>query len=50
MKRLDLDQIDQCQTKDQLASAGNDPNSLFKLVNTEISKDKILSMDVAKEA
>ena len=50
MKRLDLDQVDQCHTKEQLATAGNDPNSLFKHVNTELCKDKILSMDVANEA
>ena len=45
-----LDQVDQCHTKEQLANAGNDPNSLFKHVNTELCKDKILSMDVANEA
>ena len=51
MKRLDLDQVDQCQTKEQLATAGNsESNDLFKHVNTEICKDKILSMDVAHEA
>ena len=50
MKRLDLDKMDQCQTREQLAAAGSDPNALFKHVNCEICKDKILSMDVAKEA
>ena len=50
MKRLDLDKVDQCRTPEQLTSAGSDPNALFKHANCEICKDKILSMDVAKEA
>ena len=50
MKRLNQDKVDQCRTKEQLAVAGGDPGSLFQQVNTEVCKDKILSMDVAREA
>ena len=50
MKRLNQEKIDECHTKEQLAIAGSDPASLFMQVNTEICKDKILSMDIAREA
>lgn len=50
MKRLNQDKVDQCRTKEQLAVAGGDPANLFQQVNTEVCKDKILSMDVAREA
>ena len=50
MKRLDQDAVDQCQTEEQLANAGSDSNNLFKHAHSEICKDKVLSMDVAKEA
>ena len=50
MKRLDQDKVDECLSREQLQIAGSDPSNLFKHANTEMCKDKVLSMDVAKDA
>ena len=50
MKRLDQDKVDECLSKEQLQIAGSDPSNLFKHANTEVCKDKVLSMDIAKDA